>query len=90
MANMTHRTTFALDEITAHRLKRLARLWNVSQAEVVRRSVERAEKASETPQADAITLLKELHAQGGGIDKARADRWIEDIREDRKRWRASS
>jgi len=40
---MTHRTTFALDEATAQRLKRLAIRWNVSQAEVVRRSVEQAE-----------------------------------------------
>lgn len=42
---MTHRTTFALDEPTARRLKRLAARWKVSQAEVVRRSVEQAENA---------------------------------------------
>lgn len=44
MPTMSHRTTFALDEITAQRLKRLAAHWSVSQAEVVRRSVEQAEK----------------------------------------------
>jgi len=50
MATMTHRTTFALDETTAQRLKRLARRWNVSQAEVVRRAVDQAEKeASSSP-----------------------------------------
>lgn len=41
---MTHRTTFALDEETAQRLKRLAARWDVSQAEVVRRSVLQAEQ----------------------------------------------
>jgi len=41
---MTHRTTFALDEDTAQRLKRLARLWSVAQADVVRRAVDLAEK----------------------------------------------
>lgn len=45
MAIMTHRTTFALDEPTARRLKRLATRWQVSQAEVVRRSLEQAEQA---------------------------------------------
>ena len=38
MPIMTHRTTFALDEATAQRLRRSAGRWNVSQAEVVRRS----------------------------------------------------
>ena len=84
---MTHRTTFALDETTAQRLRRLALRWNVSQAEVVRRSVEKAEEASNP---DPISLLKQLHANGGGIDKAQADKWIRETREDRKRWRASS
>ena len=45
MPAMIHRTTFALDATTARRLKRLATRWRVSQAEVVRRSVEQAEKA---------------------------------------------
>jgi len=45
MATMTHRTTFALDEITASRLKRLAARWQVSQAEAVRRCVEKTEQA---------------------------------------------
>jgi predicted transcriptional regulator len=90
MPTMTHRTTFALDEATAQRLKRLAARWNVSQAEVVRRSVEQAELTREASNPDPISLLKQLHAQGGGIDKAQADQWIKEIHEDRKRWRASS
>ncbi len=90
MATMTHRTSFALDEATAQRVRRLAARWDVSQAEVVRRSVEQAERADEGSKPDAIALLKQLHAKGGGIDKARADRWIKEIHNDRKRWRASS
>jgi hypothetical protein len=39
MATMTHRTSFSLDEGTTARIKSLARLWKVSQAEVVRRAV---------------------------------------------------
>lgn len=88
MAIMTHRTSFALDEGTAQRIKRLASQWNVSQAEVVRRSVERAETASEASQPDPLALLKAYHAKGG-MDQARAKQWITEIDEDRRRWRTT-
>jgi len=86
---MTYRTTFALDEATALRLKRLASRWNVSQAEVVRRAVAQSEQSADTPKPARIALLKAYHAKGG-LDQARADQWIKEIDEDRKRWRASS
>ena len=84
---MTHRTTFALDEITAHRLKRLAARWNVSQAEVVRRSVERAERETETTKPDPIAMLRRLHEKGGGLDRAKANAYLAEVRDDRKHWR---
>jgi predicted transcriptional regulator len=90
MATMIHRTTFALDETTAQRLKRLAKLWNVSQAEVVRRSVERSEQTAQADKRDPVALLQALHARGGGISKAEADRWVAETYADRKHWRASS
>ena len=43
MARMNRRTTFALDEETVQRLRKLALVWHVSQAEVVRKSIEIAE-----------------------------------------------
>jgi len=88
MPTMTHRTTFALDDMTAQRLRRLAARWQVSQAEVVRRSVEQAEKQTASEKPDPIAMLKAFHAKGG-LDPARAEKWIAEIREDRKRWRAS-
>ena len=89
MATMTHRTSFALDEGTAKRIKRLAARWNVSQAEVVRRSVERAEEAGQSDTDDPLALLRAYHTKGG-LDQVRADQWITEIDEDRKRWRTSS
>ena len=65
MAIMTHRTTFALDAITAQRLKRLAARWKVSQAEVVRRSVEQAEKQATAQPEDVgrrIEIARQLRA----------------------------
>jgi len=41
MARMTVRSSYALDEETADNIKRMARSWGVSQAEVIRRSIRR-------------------------------------------------
>ena len=58
MQTMTHRTTFALDGTTASRLRRLSALWQVSQAEVVRRSLEQAEKQAEIHKPDPVAMLR--------------------------------
>jgi predicted transcriptional regulator len=89
MPTMTHRTTFALDDATALRLKRLAARWGVSQAEVVRRAVAHSEQAEESPKPDRLSMLKAYHAKGG-MKPERADQWIREIEEDRKHWRTSS
>jgi len=84
---MTHRTTFALDKITANRLKRLSRLWQVSQAEVVRRAVATAEEDSGNSGDDPIAMLEQLHASGQGLSPVAADEYLNEVREERKRWR---
>ncbi len=87
MPTMTHRTTFALDEATAGRLKRLASLWQVSQAEVVRRAVAQAENQSVGNTPDPIRMLQELHAAGEGLEPRTARAFLAEVREDRKRYR---
>lgn len=87
MPMMTHRTTFALDEATAQRLKRLAARWKVSQAEVVRRSVEQAETLNKADDPDPATLLRALFASGGGLDPEKGNAYIAEVYEDRKHWR---
>ena len=83
MATMTHRTTFALDKGTVRRLKALALRWQVSQAEVVRRSVEQAEKAATLARPDPATMLRELFATGGGLDPEQGSAYIAEAYEDR-------
>ena len=87
MATMTHRTTFALDLATAKRLKRLSARWQVSQAEVVRRSLEEAEKQVESRKPDSVAMLRELFASGRGLDPKKAGAYIVEVYEDRKHWR---
>ena len=87
MPRMTHRTTYTLDEPTAQRLKRLAARWQVSQAEVVRRSVEQAEKTIAPDNPDPAVMLRELFATGGGLDLEKGNAYIAEVYEDRKHWR---
>ncbi|MFZ4774654.1 MAG: hypothetical protein ACOYM3_04780 [Terrimicrobiaceae bacterium] len=85
MAIMTHRTTFALDETTTLRLKRLAALWNVSQAEVVRRSVETAENqcSSDSAARRRIQAARELrHTMAGS--KINIQDWLRLARDSRR------
>jgi predicted transcriptional regulator len=84
---MTHRTTFALDKATAKRLKRLAALWRVSQAEVVRRAIAQAEDAVNAAKPDPVALLHALHAAGRGLGSDQAEAYLKEVREERERWR---
>ncbi len=86
MATMTHRTTFALDETTNQRIKSLAKLWSVSQAEVVRRAVSQAELPTTKP--DPVAMLKQMHSQGAGLTSATAGAYLKEISKDRQNWRS--
>jgi len=85
MAVMTQRTTFALDEATIRRLKRLSKLWRISQAEVVRRAVERAERESDEKNPDPLVRLKAYHA-AGGLDAGKAAEYLGEVAESRADW----
>jgi len=76
--------TLSLDEATAKRLKKLAALWGVSQAEVVRRAVAQAEAQSRQSLPDPIALLRELHAKGLGLNPEQPDAYLAQVRADRK------
>jgi hypothetical protein len=85
MATMTHRATFALDAGTISRLKKLSTLWHTSQAEVVRRSLEMAEKTHSqgkeiTHRLDAVARLRD-RIQGRSLD---VDTWIRTARDSRR------
>jgi hypothetical protein len=85
MQTMSYRTTFALDRATADRLKRLASVWQVSQAEVVRRAVAQAEAQSTPANPDPVAMLRELHDSGQGLDPKTARAYMVEVREERRR-----
>lgn len=86
MAIMTHRTTFALDVTTAQRLKRLARRWNVSQAEVVRRAVDQAEKEPSSSQNEIEHRLEAARQLRTSLKRRNVDveAWTSTARDSRR------
>lgn len=80
---MMHRTSFALDEATAERLRRLARRWKVSQAEVVRRAVRAADERAES---DAVAERLERYRAGHRLAREDADAYLARVGRDRAEW----
>lgn len=94
MATMSVRSTYALDRETADRIKQLAKEWNASQAEVIRRAVrqaaERQKAARRMTPAQALEYWRSnppprSEAESRRIaDRMRADRHAEDAERARK------
>jgi hypothetical protein len=85
MAVMEHRTSFALDEATIIRLRKLAGIWHISQAEVVRRAIEKAE-AEATSRTDAALERLGSYHERGGLDSCKATTYLEEVAENRADW----
>lgn len=85
MARMSIRSTYALDAQTSNNIKRLASIWGVSQAEVIRRSVQRAvDESSPTALTPADVVAR--YARGPLPRSAAQTRHlIEQLRQDRHR-----
>ena len=89
MANMTYRTTFALDNGTITRLKHLASAWHISQAEVVRRAIALAEEKANTESSPA-SLLQNLHASNQLLAREQAEDYLVELKQNRRSWRGSA
>jgi hypothetical protein len=80
MAEMTIRSTYALDEATVRRLESLAKQWEVSKSEALRRAIHAAEAGLPArSQIDALDALQSLL----GLSGRRAAAWADDVRRQR-------
>ena len=83
----TYRTTFALDEVARKRIQRLSKKWQVSQAEVIRRSLEKAETMEDLIEPDPLAMLDSLTAKGQLMTREEASAYLKENRKNRKEWR---
>jgi len=82
---MDRRTTFTLDEATTQRLKRLALQWGVSQAEVVRRSIEQAERLDREKREEVAERLVTYY-KDGGLSQDKAEQYLREVSDNRSEW----
>ncbi len=85
MATMNKRATFALDQETILRLKKLATIWHVSQAEVVRRAIKKTEIEFNTKTEEKLDQLLQYHKRKE-IETGTADAYLEEVAESRSSW----
>lgn len=78
MATMTIRTTFALDPATEGAIQRLSALWQVSKAEVVRRSVANAEKEAASQATIPPLAALDWLQSNGTLTEAVVQQWHRD------------
>jgi hypothetical protein len=77
------KSTYALDVETVHALEALARRWNVSKSEALRRAIQTASGAVPTTGRDALTALDRLQ-RAIGLDRKAAAEWANRMRTERR------
>jgi len=80
MAIMTNRSTYALDAWTTQSIKRLARSWGVSQAEVIRRAVRLAAEQKAAGAASPADVVAYYASKPLPRTEAQTKRLIESTR----------
>ena len=83
MATPTVKSTYSLDIETVRRLEALARRWNVSKSEALRRAIRAAARQPSPEQSDALEALDRL--QGSlALTEDEARRWEKRLRAERR------
>ena len=83
MATMTIKSTYSFDVQTHRTLEELARRWEVSRSEALRRAIRIAASQAIPPGEEAVRALDELQ-QSLGLAPEGAARWEEQVRTERK------
>lgn len=79
MALPTVKSTYVLDLESIEALERLAREWQVSKSEVLRRVLK---QAAAGPAPDRVSLFRQLQ-ESAGLSASRAERWVSAVRAER-------
>ena len=81
MATSKIKSTYSLDVETVRQLEDVARRWNVSKSEVLRRAI-RSAAALESPDQDALDALDRLQ-RSMDLTERRSAAWAKRVREER-------
>jgi predicted transcriptional regulator len=84
MAITSVRSTYSLDVETMRRIDNLARRWEVSKSEVLRRAIRMADEQSAG--SERVTLLRELQ-RNANLTAEQVETWVAEVRAERDHWR---
>jgi len=84
MATLTIKTTYALDVETVRALDQLARRWNVSKSEALRRAIRASASSSPSPEAAESVRALDLLQRALRLRPADAVRWASAARAERR------
>lgn len=89
MKTATIKSTYSLDGATVADIERMARAWGAPKSEVIRRSVRAAAERMDELAPVRLTPVQALDAfqQAPRLTGTEARRWIESIRQERRRQR---
>ena len=82
MARITVKATYSLDPGTVQALEGLARRWDVSKSEALRRAI-RAAACEAQEDRDALSALDELQ-QSLRVSETTAAKWVAEVRAERR------
>lgn len=77
------KSTYSLDAATVRQLDSLARRWNVSKSEVIRRAIRAATSRYSTSSSEALRALDRLQ-ESHGMTRDKADEWATHIHDERR------
>lgn len=83
MATTTVKSTYSLDVDTVRQLQAIARRWNVSRSEALRRAIQAAAKQQLPAESDALNALDRLQ-KSLGLTENIARRWEKRVRSERR------
>lgn len=87
MAVTTSKVTYSLKPETVDRVQELATAWGVPKSEVIRRAVEGLDEGKALPKKESpLEIFERIQREGTGIPRAVADKFIREVRRERRAW----
>jgi Arc/MetJ-type ribon-helix-helix transcriptional regulator len=87
MAVTTSKVTYSLPPKTVDRVQELATSWGIPKSEVIRRAVENLNNGTAPRKETPLEILERIEREGTGISKAAADKFLQEVRRERRAWR---
>lgn len=88
MAVTTNKVTYSLKPQTVDRVQELATAWGIPKSEVIRRAVESLDAKSIPRKETPLEILERIQREGTGISAAAADKFMREVRRERRAWRS--